>query len=240
MLLVSVLSCGMLAGVMHVIGIVEESSTPHQERRGFSSGLTFRPQRLVVARGFLTSGLQLRFLAAVSCGGLGHGEALLCRSTPDRARQLMAAATIWVGLTAIMIFPVFFLILQARPISGFPSVRSAWLPVSRPVVVRLARFISCCTFIPSQHSSLIRVMLRCRSSPTLSGFTKRHYGESPMSFVHSADLPLGLAGLMIFLIFSNTPWYPFVSWGWQTSSPRRRIEQTALPQNRARLPAIPE
>ena len=91
----------MLAGVMHVIGIVEGIIYLTKSGRGFRQDLHSGPQGLVVDA--------VRTSLDLSPGEFWHWSwriSTLSMTTPDRARQLMAAATVRAGLTAVSIFPV--------------------------------------------------------------------------------------------------------------------------------------
>ena len=136
-------------------------------------------------------------------------------TTPDRARQLMVAATIWVGLTAISIFLFFF-----NP----SSPANQWFP---KCPFRLVTGFQCpgCGATRAFYQLLhLHPVAAFKFNPLIMltlpfliygflGFTKSAITGKPYRrlFIPPIYLWAWLVLMIFFWIFRNTPWYPFVS-----------------------------
>jgi len=136
-------------------------------------------------------------------------------TTPDRVRQLMAAATIWVGLTAISIFLFFF-----NP----SSPANQWFP---KCPFRLVTGFQCpgCGATRAFYQLLhLHPVAAFKFNPLIMltlpfliygflGFTKSAITGKPYRrlFIPPIYLWAWLVLMIFFWIFRNTPWYPFVS-----------------------------
>lgn len=136
-------------------------------------------------------------------------------TTPDRARQLMAAATIWVGLTAISIFLFFFNpsspANQWFPKCPFRLVTGCQCPGcgSTRAFYQLLHFHPVAAF---KFNPLIMLTLPFLIYGFL-GFTKSAITGKPYRrlFIPPIYLWAWLVLMIFFWIFRNTPWYPFIS-----------------------------
>jgi Protein of unknown function (DUF2752) len=136
-------------------------------------------------------------------------------TTPDRARQLVAAATIWVGLTAISIFLFFFNpsspANQFFPKCPFRLVTGLQCPGcgSTRAFYQLLHLHPIAAF---KFNPLIMLTLPFLIYGFL-GFTKSAITGKPYRrlFVPPIYLWAWLVLMIFFWIFRNTPWYPFVS-----------------------------
>ena len=136
-------------------------------------------------------------------------------TTPDRVRQLMAAATIWVGLTAISIFLFFF-----NP----ASPANQWFP---KCPFRLVTGFQCpgCGSTRAFYQLLhLHPVAAFKFNPLIMltlpfliyaflGFTRSAITGKPYRrlFIPPIYLWAWLVLMLFFWIFRNTPWYPFVS-----------------------------
>jgi len=136
-------------------------------------------------------------------------------TTPDRARQFVAAATIWVGLTAISIFLFFFNpsspANQFFPKCPFRLVTGLQCPGcgSTRAFYQLLHLHPIAAF---KFNPLIMLTLPFLIYGFL-GFTKSAITGKPYRrlFVPPIYLWAWLVLMIFFWIFRNTPWYPFVS-----------------------------
>jgi hypothetical protein len=136
-------------------------------------------------------------------------------TTPDRARQLMAAATIWVGLAAISTFLFFFNpsspANQFFPKCPFRLVTGCQCPGcgSTRAFYQLLHLHPVAAF---KFNPLMILTLPFLIYGFL-GFTKSAITGKPYRrlFIPSIYLWAWLVVMIFFWIFRNTPWYPFVS-----------------------------
>jgi hypothetical protein len=136
-------------------------------------------------------------------------------TTPDRARQLMAAATIWVGLTAISVFLFFFNpsspANQFFPKCPFRLVTGFQCPGcgSTRAFYQLLHLHPVAAF---KFNPLIMLTLPFLIYGFL-GFTKSALTGKPYRrlFIPPIYLWAWLVLMVFFWVFRNTPWYPFVS-----------------------------